>query len=147
MTKGILSEIAGVKRKKCSGCGEFKLLEDFFNRASGIGGKCSRCKTCMQSHRREVYRKNPKFREEVIRINSKSTKKTRACAKRLCPAAPPSTGEYICPVCGVKFGRKKSEVKIDYPFCTKECYWVSLTKKWQQSQSPYALKILGLLSY
>jgi hypothetical protein len=97
-------------------------------------------------------KENPYLDYAVRRKVSKRGKNVRACAKKLCPSIPKENLVKItCPVCKVIFGvtRTYYEGTFNYfgrppRFCSRACYYTSLTKKWQQKQSPYAKKISEL---
>jgi endogenous inhibitor of DNA gyrase (YacG/DUF329 family) len=95
---------------------------------------------------------NPDINREVRKKVSVHNKKVRACAKKFCPSIPKENlVEITCPVCNVVFGVTKTVYNGTFNyfgrpprFCSRRCYHISLTKKWQQKQSPYAKKISEL---
>jgi hypothetical protein len=128
-------EVNGVDCRKCTKCGKIKPIELFYERGDKRGYQKSAprswCNTC-----RSTYDKN-----------------TKACAKKFCKKIPKEKlVELECHVCGTKYGMLISHynAKMRQPAgnqpkcCSRACLYISMTKNWQQTQSPYAKKIKEL---
>lgn len=68
-------------RKRCTGCGEVKLLEDFGSHAAGAGGRRSKCKACSKQLR-AVWREANRERVRRDKRESWARHKTRLNKER-----------------------------------------------------------------
>lgn len=135
--------------KICSKCGIEKPTTEFYKHNRHRDGLASNCKTCTAISQ-ENYRRNHK--EQIRKWSSAIMMKRYKCAKAFCNRIEKnSIVALICPVCNTEFGVLKSNFKTKinargYPpkYCSPRCYHISTSKKWQQTQSPYAKKIKQL---
>lgn len=51
----------GILLKECRGCGEYKILDDFYNHKDKFLGKEGKCKKCTTKHTRKYYADNKKL--------------------------------------------------------------------------------------
>ncbi|MDF1510769.1 hypothetical protein PZE06_21785 [Robertmurraya sp. DFI.2.37] len=62
--------------KICNGCGEVKLLNEYRNEKRGLGGKASKCKTCILEWRRQYRKENrDKYQEQNRRYHEQNREK------------------------------------------------------------------------
>lgn len=133
--------------KYCPDCKQEKEDSDFYKDTHGR--LRSYCKKCWVS-RSQVYTANTGWKTTKIRIKSEECKekerkiaqKYRDCIKKLCPISDEyKIVELICPVCKTTFGKRIANIKSDASYCSPRCQHISMTKKWQQTKSPYAQNI------
>ena len=129
--------------KVCSKCGIEKTESEFYKRPDHRRGLMSWCKVCFHIHVK-AYRRQTKNQ-----VNS-NQRKYHMCEKKFCQKIPNEIlVELTCKVCGLKYGMLRSRYNFlmrkpdkDHPkYCSLECKHIGLSKKWQQTQSPYAKKI------
>ena len=125
--------------KRCPTCKEIKLVSEFYKNRSATDGLSHECKSC-----RGIYNKNQRVKS-----------KPRRCAKIFCSNPKVNKRGIVrltCVVCGEEYGMivYEYENKMQRPdgyypkYCSRSCQNIGMSKKWQQTQSPYAKKIKEL---
>lgn len=118
--------------------------------------RCSKCG--VEKDETEFYkpvgkRKRAWCKECCNRAVRKRDKNVYVCAKKLCSNIPKEKLVKLeCKVCGKEFGRVLSDYNSSMrqsdrfrpKYCSNSCHYIGMTKKWQQTQSPYAKKIKEL---
>jgi hypothetical protein len=149
--------------KVCTKCLVEKPIEDFYKRTDG-SPRCF-CKMCWKIYSLPYVKKYGKTKrgkdankryhqtERGKDVVNKNKKKIYHCAKVFCKKLPPQKiVECVCKRCGATYGipksrydaRMKGDPKYYPKYCSRECQWISMTKKWQQTDSLYAKKIKEL---
>jgi hypothetical protein len=143
--------------QQCRTCGQIKDLSEFPPVVKTNIFCLDECKSCRhnksQKRNREFIRANDILHTSVKRKACSHAKKMHSCAKVFCQKIKKEKLiKIICPVCGIVFGVTKSVYNGTFNYfgrppryCSKPCYYIALTKKWQQKQSPYAKRITELL--
>ena len=118
--------------KRCSNCGQYLPLSEFYKRKTFKDGLDYWCKSC--------YREYNKIRYETHQSDMLShTRKYRNCVTK--PSCTRVGGRgaqfelFVCEICGTEFRRRKTAVDYDYEhrgylprFCSRECRVESMRK-------------------
>ena len=143
--------------KRCNTCGEEKEESEFPPVAKPNVYSPDECKSCRRiktlKRNRDSVKANDIIYNEVKKKACERNKKVHRCAKIFCKKIDrEKIIEITCPVCGLVFGVTKTEYNgvFNYfgrppKYCSRPCYHISTTKKWQQRHSPYAKKIIDLI--
>jgi hypothetical protein len=139
--------------KMCVVCGEEKQDSEFPEVLKKDMFSEDECKRCRHIKSQKIHRDS--IRKNINRYTSEKkkacdrAKRVRACAKKFCPSIEAENVVKLkCPVCGVMFGVTKAIYNGTFNYfgrppryCSRGCYYISLTKKWQQKDSSYAKRI------
>jgi hypothetical protein len=142
----------------CVSCGKMKAISEFPPVVKKGIFDPNECKSCRHKKSQKINRlsivENDTLHTAVKKKACEHMKKVHLCAKILCPKIKKEKlVELICPVCETHFGVTQTEYNAVFKYfgrppiyCGRQCYYVSLTKKWQQKQSPYAKKIIKIIN-
>ena len=144
---------------KCIKCGEIKDASEFPPVIKTDIFLKTECKSCRHKKSQKINRASVvanKILHEAVKKKARiCNNKINACAKIFCPKiSKERVIKLQCPVCAKHFGVTVTKYNATFKYfgrppkyCSRYCYYISITKEWQQNNSAYAKKIKSLLEH